>query len=103
MTQHDEFLTSISSDVQPDQRLSDCLKALWWAQKGNWEKAHDLAQEEGSCSGDWIHAYLHRLEGDLGNAEYWYNRASQPVKRNESLEQEWKEIVSHFLSTVSSY
>ena len=75
MTELDQFLTSISSEVQPDPSLSDCLQALWWAQKGNWDKAHDLAQDEGTSSGDWIHAYLHRLEGDLGNAAYWYNRA----------------------------
>jgi hypothetical protein len=103
MTELDQFLTSISSEVQPDPSLSDCLQALWWAQKGNWDKAHDLAQDEGTSSGDWIHAYLHRLEGDLGNAAYWYNRASQPVKQNESLEEEWKEIVVHFLSLTSSH
>ena len=65
---------------------------------GNWEKAHDLAEDEGSKDGDWVHAYLHRVEGDLGNAAYWYKRASRPVKQKESLEEEWKEIVIHFLS-----
>ena len=102
MIELDQFLTSIASEAQPGPGLSDCLLALWWAKKGNWDKAHDLAQDEGTPSGDWIHAYLHRFEGDLGNAAYWYNRASQPVKQNESLEEEWKEIVVHFLSLTSS-
>ena len=97
MTIFDEFLTNIRSNDEPDSSLSACLKSLWWSQKGDWDKAHDLAQEEGSADGDWIHAYLHRVEGDLGNAAYWYNRSSRPVKRNESLGEEWSELVRYFL------
>jgi hypothetical protein len=98
MTSMDEFVTSIGTKQKPDSSLSNCLKSLWWSQKGDWEKAHDIAQNEGSQDGDWIHAYLHRVEGDLGNAAFWYNCASRPVKRNESLEEEWKDLVMHFLS-----
>lgn len=98
MTAFDDFLTNISSNDEPDISLSVCLKSLWWAKKGDWDKAHYLAQDEGSAYGDWIHAYLHRVEGDLGNAAYWYNRSSKPVKRNESLDEEWIELVRYFLS-----
>lgn len=98
MTAFDDFLTNISSNDEPVISLSVCLKSLWWAKKGDWDKAHDLAQDEGSAYGDWIHAYLHRVEGDLGNAAYWYNRSSKPVKRNESLDEEWIELVRYFLS-----
>ena len=98
MIKVDEFVRNISSCSEPHSHYSDCLKALWWVQKGDWVKAHDIAQEEGTILGDWIHAYLHRLEGDLCNAAYWYNRASRPVKQDESLEEEWKEITAHFLS-----
>lgn len=93
-----EFLSNIHANSKPTEELSVCLKALWWVKKGNWEKAHDLAQDEGSSKGDWIHAYLHRVEGDLGNAAYWYNRASKPVKRDENLEKEWEELVEFFLT-----
>ena len=101
MTSLDEFVTAIESQDEPDSNLSDCLKSLWWSQKGDWERAHGIAQDEGSQEGDWIHAYLHRVEGDLGNAAYWYNRASRPVKRNDSLQEEWNELVMHFLTEVA--
>ncbi|MDG0965287.1 MAG: hypothetical protein P8P49_01095 [Opitutales bacterium] len=98
MIKLDQFVRNISSYSEPHSNYSDCLKALWWVQKGDWVKAHDIAQDEGTMQGDWIHAYLHRLEGDLGNAAYWYSRASRPVKQNECLDEEWKEIAVHFLS-----
>ena len=66
--------------------------------KGNWEKSHDLAQEVENEDGSWIHAYLHRVEGDLGNAAYWYRRAQKPIKQRESLEDEWLELAKYFLS-----
>ncbi len=93
-----DFLSSINTEVNPPVGISICLQALWWAKKGEWDKAHDLAQDEGSSGGDWIHAYLHRVEGDLGNAAYWYTRASKPIMRDESLDSEWEELVTYFLS-----
>ena len=60
-----EFLHSIESDPQPDSTLCVELQALWWVKKGDWERAHDLAQDAGSMEGDWIHAHLHRVEGDF--------------------------------------
>ena len=86
------FLNSIESSDEPFTELSVELQALWWAKKGAWEKAHDLAQEAGTKEGDWVHAYLHRVEGDLSNASYWYARAGKPVS-NIELSKEWNEIV----------
>jgi hypothetical protein len=76
---------------------SPLLQALWHDGKGNWEKAHELAQDIETSDGSWVHAYLHRKEGDSSNAAYWYRRAGKPVP-NVSLETEWKEIVSALLA-----
>ena len=72
------------------------LEALWRARTGQWEAAHEMAQSMNSRDGDWIHAYLHRVEGDLPNASYWYRRAGQPVAEV-SLDSEWRALVSEFL------
>ena len=94
-----DFLRDLQERDKPSVPMPVHLKALWWAKKGNWDTAHDLAQDAGSQSGDWVHAYLHRVEGDLGNAAYWYGRARKPVKARESLDEEWKELVSFFLGS----
>ena len=91
-----EFLSSIEEREEPASEWTNELKALWWCKKGNWVKAHDLAQNAGSSDGDWIHAYLHRLEGDLGNAAYWYSRAGRK-QSTESIEREWSEITEVIL------
>ena len=77
----------------PAAGLNAPLAALWWAAKGDWDKAHKLVQDEDTREAAWVHAYLHRVEGDLGNAGYWYRRAGQPVAKD-SLETEWERIVS---------
>ena len=71
----DEFLESAANSDRPSDTLSDILQSLWYAEKGNWEKAHQIAQDIASPDGSWVHAYLHREEGDHGNAGYWYSRA----------------------------
>jgi hypothetical protein len=91
-----EFKESIKQSNPPPQ-IDNLLQALWYDAKGNWETAHDLAQEVHSKDGSWIHAYLHRKEGDLGNASYWYHRANQPVCKK-SLGEEWEEIASALLN-----
>lgn len=91
-----EFTDSAASDNSPASELSLPLQALWWDKKGDWHQAHDVCQSAGSLDGDWVHAYLHRKEGDLGNASYWYSRAKQPVFRG-SLDEEWKALVQQFL------
>lgn len=80
----------------PPAGLSSALIGLWWDAKGNWKQAHESAQQDGSPAGSWVHAYLHRKEGDLSNAEYWYRRAGKPPART-ALEQEWAEIAGRLL------
>ena len=74
--------------------LSHALHALWLDAKGDWDGAHDAAQADEGGAGDWVHAYLHRKEGDAGNAAYWYRRARKPVCRT-SLEEEWVRHHNH--------
>lgn len=92
-----EFKDSVSKQTPPPG-LSDYLNALWYDAKGDWEKAHTITQDIEDKTAAWIHAYLHRKEGDIWNADYWYNRAGRkrpPV----SLEQEWEIIIEDLLST----
>jgi hypothetical protein len=69
---------------------------LWWDAKGDWKRAHESAQQDEGPEGSWVHAYLHRKEGDQGNAAYWYGRAGKPVCR-EPLDAEWLGIVRELL------
>ncbi len=90
-----DFEESLSG-AAPAPGLYAPLAALWWAAKGNWDEAHKIVQDEESAEAAWVHAYLHRVEGDLGNAGYWYRRARRPVATG-SLEAEWQEIASELL------
>jgi hypothetical protein len=83
----------VESDGQSHQRM---LRALWLANRGEWEQAHALAQAEDSRDGAWVHAYLHRVEGETSNASYWYRGASRPVQSGE-LKAEWETIVMELL------
>lgn len=90
------FKNSLADNSTPPVALSIFLQALWYDAKGDWEKAHTLIQDVPDKTGAWIHAYLHRKEGDIWNADYWYTKAHK--KRPPfSLEQEWEEIVSSLL------
>jgi len=91
-----EFRASLA-DPEPPAGLEPALAALWRDAKGDWDAAHDLAQADEGGVGDWVHAYLHRRQGDAGNAAYWYRRAGKPFARA-SLEQEWVEIVEALLA-----
>jgi hypothetical protein len=88
----DEFRLTLEQPARPGN-LSPELQALWEAARGNWNAAHEIAQAIGSATGSWIHAYLHRQEGDLANAAYWYRRAGQPVAKD-SLGAEWERIAA---------
>ena len=90
----EEFRATLADATPPD--VSPALVALWHDARGDWEKAHDVAQAVDDASGSWVHAYLHRKEGDLGNASYWYRRAHQPVAVD-SLHDEWDRIVDGLL------
>jgi hypothetical protein len=89
-----EFIKTLSN-AQPPSGISALLKALWYDAKNDWESSHNIAQDIHDENGSWIHAYLHRREGDLFNARYWYNRARKP-EPNVSLKEEWDELVRHF-------
>jgi hypothetical protein len=86
------FTRTLSLD-EPPFALSATLAALWWAKKGDWHKAHRLVMDEPNAEAAWVHAYLHRVEGDLGNARYWYRRAHKAVAAG-ALDDEWAAIVN---------
>lgn len=81
------------SQPQPPDNISDYLKALWYDANGNWDKAHKLIQDIDTEYASWIHAYLHRKEGDNGNAGYWYKRAGKNSS-SASLQKEWEQILN---------
>ena len=91
----EEFSASLSF-AEPPRDLSLALAGLWWDAKGDWTKAHESAQQDEGPAGSWVHAYLHRKEGDASNATYWYNRAGKPVSR-ESFEAEWEQMTRSLL------
>ena len=84
-------------NAAPSKALARPLQALWWAKKGNWDKAHRAVMEETSRAAAWVHAYLHRLEGDSDNAGYWYRQAHRrPATASHAAE--WEAIVGSLLS-----
>ena len=90
-----EFKASLSG-VAPAPQFGAPLAALWWAAKVGWDAAHKLVQDEATADAAWVHAYLHRVEGDSANAGYWYRQAGQPVAAG-PLETEWEGIASALL------
>ena len=92
-----EFRDSLKQSTPPSN-LKNTLQALWYDAKGDWESAHNVAQDINTQDGSWIHAYLHSKERDLGNAYYWYHRANQPVSKK-SLVDEWEEITKAMLGS----
>ncbi len=90
-----DFRASLSG-AAPAHALAPPLAALWWAAKGDWDKAHKIVQDESTSEAAWVHAYLHRVEGDLGNAGYWYRQAGQPVAKD-ALDTEWERITASLL------
>ena len=91
----EEFRASLADPVPPSS-LPPLLKALWWDGKGNFERAHEIAQDEEGREAAWVHAYLHRKERDPDNAGYWYKRAHQPHPET-SLDEEWRQIATVLL------
>ncbi len=90
------FKKSLDQEAPPEG-LGPALAALWHAAKGDCHQAHRLAQAQDDAVGSWVHAYLHRVEGDLGNAGYWYRRAGKPPC-TAPLPREWDEIVGALLN-----
>jgi hypothetical protein len=91
-----EFKATLIFEEPPSVKLP-LLIALWYDAKGNWDKAHEISQSVHTARGSWVHAYLHRKEGDLANASYWYTRAGRdlPLIR---LDEEWEKIALVLLS-----
>jgi hypothetical protein len=85
----DPFVRSLERDAPPSG-ATPMLRAVWHGLRGDWDAAHELAQAQDDAEGAWVHAWLHRIEGDLGNADYWYRRARRPPcgdgTRDEGLE-----------------
>ena len=94
-----EFKRSLS-EKSPPPGLTPALSALWWAAKDDWERAHALVMDESGPDCAWIHAYLHRLEGDLGNARYWYGHAGKAPAHGPSAG-EWDSIAAALLAAAS--
>ena len=91
-----EFKDSLSRSTPPALQRP-ALAALWWAAKNDWDKAHELVMNESGADCAWVHAYLHRLEGDLPNARYWYREAGKPVADG-PLATEWDALADAMLS-----
>jgi hypothetical protein len=87
------------SQPDPPRAISAPLAALWWARKGDWEKAHRIVMDEAGQDAAWVHAYLHRVEGDLGNAGYWYRQARKPAATG-ALDDEWAAMVAALLASA---
>ncbi len=88
----EEFRRSLD-EVAPPAGLSAPLLALWWDARGDWGRAHEAAQAGEDADSAWVHAYLHRKEGDLANAGYWYRRAGHPPAGG-ALDDEWRDIAA---------
>ena len=84
------------AEAAPPAGLSLALQGLWWDGKGEWDRAHDCAQDQDDAEGAAVHAYLHRKEGDLGNARYWYARAGRPAAAD-ALDAEWARLAAALL------
>ena len=91
----EEFKATLALDFPP-QGLSGAVQALWYVANNDWDRAHKLAQNQDDGAGAWVHAHLHRVEGDLRNAGYWYRRADRPECAG-PLEAEWDDIAAAIL------
>lgn len=94
-----EFQQLIEKQSLCPEIVPKALQALFYEKKGNWDKAHEIVQNASDADSAWVHAYLHRKEGDLSNARYWYRRSNQP-EFSEGLNQEWEKITSCVLKKV---
>ena len=92
------FTRSLDGEAPPS-KLSPALAALWWSGKNDWDKAHKIVMEASGKDCAWVHAYLHRVEGDLGNAGYWYREARRKPSTDD-LAGEWSAIVEDLLAAA---
>jgi hypothetical protein len=87
--------------TKPPPDLTPALAALWWEGKGDWDRAHALVMDESGLDCAWVHAYLHRVEGDLGNARYWYGQAGRATPTG-LLRAEWDSIAAALLAAAEA-
>ena len=80
---YDAFVLSLGQD-EATPFATPMLRAIWHGLRGEWHAAHELAQRQDDADAAWVHAWLHRIEGDLGNADYWYRRAHRPLRRDDT-------------------
>jgi hypothetical protein len=92
----DQLRASLTEPTPP-ANLAPLLAALWWEAKGDWNRAHEIAQDQHTPDAAWVHAYLHRKEGDAANAGYWYHQAGC-THSTLPLDQEWEQIASALLT-----
>jgi hypothetical protein len=91
-----EFKASLNLE-RPGDGMDAQLQSLWYDGKGNWRQAHAMVDHLDGQDAAWVHAYLHRKEGDTGNADYWYHKARK-VRPDIPLKTEWEQLVLHFLT-----
>lgn len=94
---YEEFESTLLGK-QPPAGLSPYLSALWYEKRGDWDSGHETVQDLSDKNAAWIHAYLHRREGDEGNARYWYSQAGKTFPSDKSLDEEWDSLVRAFLA-----
>lgn len=94
-----DLAASAKSDASPPAGLSPEAEALWHAKSGNWHEAHEIAQDIHTPMGSWIHALLHLIEGDIGNAGYWYAKARKPARGRGDIDHEWQTIAQEVLGS----
>ena len=91
-----EFTRSLS-DAEPPAAITPILLALWHDARGDWQRAHAIVQSDDSSAAARVHAYLHRKEGDLSNAEHWYRRAGDSMQTS-TLDEEWRSLAGSYLA-----
>lgn len=94
----EEFETAVAAGRELPAGTHPLVAALWHDATGDWERAHAIAQDADTADGAWVHAYLHRREGDIGNAHYWYRRAGRRPASGD-LDEERRAIVDALLKT----
>ncbi len=93
-----DLAQSAIDDMQLPTGLGAVGECLWYARAGKWDKAHDICQDLPGKAGSWIHAWLHREEGDLENARYWYSLAGKEMPNKKlTLEDEWMAMTDELL------
>jgi hypothetical protein len=95
----EEFTQLMETQARFPELIPSQLQALWYDKKGNWDKAHQIVQNASDADSAWVHAYLHRKEGDLSNARYWYKRSGRSEFK-ETLNQEWEQMVRDLLEKI---